>query len=248
MAAALRLLIGGPAQLYVVAFALLSLRPAGVHPVPALRADPEMADADAVRLCRHARSWCMCRGDQVRATRLVCRTSSLERGLRSLVVAVFGTTISPYLFFWQAVAGSRGAARRTRPRKPLMRAPEQARGATCDRIKLDTYVGMVFSNLVAFFIMLTTAATLHAARHHRHPDLGAGGRGAAPDRRASSRSPLFASGIIGTGLLAVPVLAGSAAYAVAEAFRWPIGLGLRAGRGARLLRHHRPWRRWSAWR
>src|SRR6266700_1984116 len=161
----------------------------------------------------------------------------LEVGLRTLVpdltlradylltlVAVFGTTISPYLFFWQAsqeVEEQRAAD----GEEPLREAPEQAR-AHLRRIKIDTYIGMTFSNLVAFFIMLTTAVTLHA---HGITDIQTSAQAAEALRPIGGEFAflLFAAGIVGTGMLAVPVLAGSAAYAVAESFRWPIGLGLR---------------------
>jgi Mn2+/Fe2+ NRAMP family transporter len=140
-----------------------------------------------------------------------------------MLVAVLGTTISPYLFFWQA-SQEVEEQRATPGHEPLREAPGQAREHLA-RIKLDTYVGMTFSNLIAFCIMLTTAATLHRA---------GGVPIASAAQAAEALRPLagelafelFAAGIIGTGLLAVPVLAGSAAYAVAESFRWPIGLGL----------------------
>jgi Mn2+/Fe2+ NRAMP family transporter len=139
------------------------------------------------------------------------------------VVAIFGTTISPYLFFWQAsqeVEEQRAAD----GKEPLKEAPEQAREAL-SRIKLDTYIGMGFSNLVAFFIMLTAAVTLHA---NGVTDIETSAQAAEALRPIAGdfAFALFAAGIVGTGLLAVPILAGSAAYAVAEAFRWPIGLGL----------------------
>ena len=108
--------------------------------------------------------------------------------------------------------------------EPLKEAPEQAREHLA-RIKFDTYIGMGFSNLVAFFIMLTAAVTLHV---HGITDIQTSAQAAEALRPIAGNFAytLFAAGIVGTGLLAVPVLAGSAAYAVAEAFRWPIGLGL----------------------
>ncbi len=139
------------------------------------------------------------------------------------VVAVFGTTISPYLFFWQAsqeVEDQRAAA----GEEPLITAPEQAR-AQLQRIKIDTYIGMGFSNLVAFFIMLTAAVTLHL---HGITDIQTSAQAAQALRPLAGdfAFALFAAGIVGTGLLAVPILADSAAYAVAETFKWRIGLGL----------------------
>jgi Mn2+/Fe2+ NRAMP family transporter len=140
-----------------------------------------------------------------------------------MLVAVLGTTISPYLFFWQA-SQEVEEQRATPGHEPLRDAPGQAR-AHLARIKLDTYLGMMFSNLIAFCIMLTTAATLHAAGV-TEIESAAQAAGALRPLAGDFAFALFAAGIIGTGLLAVPVLAGSAAYAVAETFRWPIGLGL----------------------
>lgn len=141
------------------------------------------------------------------------------------IVAVFGTTISPYLFFWQA-AQEIEEQRADPQARPLIEAPEQA-DVNFLRIKADTYVGMGISNLVALFIMLTTAATLYVH--------GAGGAIKTSADAAEALRPiagefaffLFAAGIIGTGLLAVPVLAGAAAYAMADAFDWRSGLELR---------------------
>ena len=133
------------------------------------------------------------------------------------VVAIFGTTISPYLFFWQA--SQEVEDQNADPQaKPLIDAPEQAR-ANFRRIKIDTFSGMGFSNLVAFFIMLTTAVTLNA---HGVTDIQTTAQAASALRPIAGEFGflLFSSGIIGTGLLAVPVLAGSAAYAMAGTFRW----------------------------
>jgi len=138
------------------------------------------------------------------------------------VVAVLGTTISPYLFFWQA-AQEVEDIRVVPERKPLVKAPQQGRDAI-ERIRLDTYIGMAFSNLVALAIIVTTAATLHAAGV---TDIATSSQAAEALRPVAGpfAFALFAIGIIGTGLLAVPVLAGSAAYAIGEARRWPVGLG-----------------------
>jgi len=139
------------------------------------------------------------------------------------VVAVFGTTISPYLFFWQAsqeVEDQRAAP----GEEPLLSAPEQAL-TQLQRIKIDTYVGMGFSNFVAFCIMLTAAVTLNL---HGITDIQTSSQAAQALRPLAGDFAfvLFSAGIVGTGLLAVPILAGSAAYAVAEAFKWRTGLGL----------------------
>ena len=137
------------------------------------------------------------------------------------VVAILGTTISPYLFFWQASQEAEDTKEEPR-RKPLVKAPRQARDAL-ERIRLDTYVGMAFSNLVALAIMVTTAATLHVAGVH-NVESSAQAAEALKPVAGEFAFAIFALGIIGTGLLAVPVLAGSAAYAIGEARKWPIGL------------------------
>jgi NRAMP (natural resistance-associated macrophage protein)-like metal ion transporter len=139
------------------------------------------------------------------------------------VVAVFGTTISPYLFFWQA--SQEVEEQQLNPlAKPLRDAPAQAK-ANFRRIKIDTYIGMGFSNMVAFFIMLTTAVTLNA---HGITDIQTSAQAAEALRPIAGEFAflLFSAGIIGTGLLAIPVLAGSAAYAMAGAFNWKNGLEL----------------------
>ena len=133
------------------------------------------------------------------------------------VVAVFGTTISPYLFFWQASQEVEDQLADKNAR-PLIDAPEQAE-ANLRRIKIDTYVGMGFSNLVAFFIILTTAVTLNL---HGVTDIQTSAQAAAALRPVAGDFAfvLFSAGIIGTGLLAIPVLGGSSAYAMAGAFKW----------------------------
>ena len=147
----------------------------------------------------------------------------LTREYLMLLVGVLGTTISPYLFFWQA-SQEVEEQRATRGAKPLRRSAKGAR-AHLRRIKIDTWFGMIFSNAIAFSIMLTTAVTLHNAGI---TDIQTSGQAAQALRPIAGDFAfmLFAAGIIGTGLLAIPVLAGSAAYAVAEAMKWPIGLGL----------------------
>jgi Mn2+/Fe2+ NRAMP family transporter len=141
------------------------------------------------------------------------------------LVAVLGTTISPYLFFWQTSEEAEDV-RLSRKESPLKRRPEQAL-PEFRRIALDTWVGMGFSNLVAFFIILTTAVTLHAAGAGKGIETSADAARALQPLAGHFAFLLFALGIIGTGLLALPVLAGSAAYAVAEAFRWRASLECR---------------------
>ena len=145
----------------------------------------------------------------------------------TVVVAIFGTTISPYLFFWQAAEEVEDEKENPEAR-PLVKAPEQAPRELA-RIQLDTIVGMGFSNAIALFIMLTTAATLHA---HGVKDIETSSQAAEALRPIAGKLAfaVFALGIVGTGLLAVPVLAGSAAYGVGEALNWPVGLAQRPGR------------------
>jgi NRAMP (natural resistance-associated macrophage protein)-like metal ion transporter len=137
------------------------------------------------------------------------------------IVAVFGTTISPYLFFWQASQEVEDLHARPGARA-LKYAPESAR-ASLDRIKTDTWFGMGFSNLVAFAIMLTVAVTLH---QHGVTDIASSAQAAEALRPIAGEFAffLFSLGIIGTGMLAIPVLAGSAAYAMAGTFDWPNSL------------------------
>jgi NRAMP (natural resistance-associated macrophage protein)-like metal ion transporter len=146
----------------------------------------------------------------------------------AMFVAVIGTTISPYLFFWQASLESEDI-KVTPEDGRLKKSPEQARDQF-ERIRIDTYAGMAISNLIGFFIVLTMAVTIGTNPGGNHQintaedaakalgeALGVGGHGAIARW-------LFCLGIIGTGLLAVPVLAGSAAYAVCGALKWHGGM------------------------
>ncbi len=145
----------------------------------------------------------------------------------SIVVAVFGTTISPYLFFWQA--SQEAEDERDDPAaEPLLETPSQAPRQLA-RIRLDTMVGMGASNIVALFIVLTTAATLHA-HGVTNIETSADAAKALKPIAGDLAFVVFALGIVGTGLLAVPVLAGSAAYALGETLGWRIGLAERARR------------------
>jgi len=137
------------------------------------------------------------------------------------VVAIFGTTISPYLFFWQAAQEVEDA--KSPPRdKPLREDPAAGAGALA-RIELDTSVGMGLSNLVALAILVTSAATLHQAGISEVSSAAQAAEALRP-LAGNFAATLFSVGIIGTGLLSIPVLAGSAAYAVGEARGWPVGL------------------------
>jgi NRAMP (natural resistance-associated macrophage protein)-like metal ion transporter len=138
------------------------------------------------------------------------------------LVAVLGTTISPYLFFWQTSQEAE-EVRINKKEHPLRRKPSQAL-RQFRRIAFDTRVGMAFSNLVAFFIILTTASTLYASGAGKGILTAAEAAKALQPLAGAWASALFAAGIIGTGMLAVPILAGSAAYAVAESLEWHASL------------------------
>jgi Mn2+/Fe2+ NRAMP family transporter len=145
----------------------------------------------------------------------------LSGKMLTLIVAIFGTTISPYLFFWQS--SQEVEDEEADPEAgPLLDKPGQA-SHELQRIGWETWVGMGVSNLVAFFIILTAAATLHA---HGQTDIQSSEQAAEALRPIAGDWAflLFSLGIIGTGLLAVPVLAGSAGYAAGELGGWRTGL------------------------
>jgi NRAMP (natural resistance-associated macrophage protein)-like metal ion transporter len=221
MAAALNLLLPGPILLYTVVFGVVSIvaevmlpynRYAGILKWTTLSLFSYIAvlfvsDVD----------W----ADVVHG--VFIPTIQFNRDYAMGLVALFGTTISPYLFFWQS--GQEVEEQHRRHTKPLHVAPRKA-GPELKRIRTDTLVGMGFSNLTAQAIVIATAATLHA---HGITAI------TSADQAANALRPLagnlafalFALGIIGTGLLAVPVLAGSAAYAISETFGWTEGLDRR---------------------
>ena len=142
------------------------------------------------------------------------------------IVAIFGTTISPYLFFWQSAQEVEEVAQ-DEEAEPLKKEPWQAR-RELRRIRLDTLVGMGVSNLVAIAIIIATAASLHANGKMSIETAADAARALEPVAGRFAFA-LFSLGIVGTGLLAVPVLAGSAAYAVGESNGWKCGL------------EHKPW-------
>jgi Mn2+/Fe2+ NRAMP family transporter len=219
MGAALKLLVGGPSMLYVVAFgtasALLEIyvrysRYASVLKWLTLSLFAYVATVFVVHV-----PW----GQALGAVLLPA--PQLSSDYITGIVAVLGTTISPYLFFWQAEQEVE-EEEESPVKQPLIDAPRQA-PAELTRIRWDTYVGMGFSNLIALFILFTTAATLHA---RGVTDIATSAQAAEALRPVAGpfAFAVFAVGIIGTGLLALPVLAGSAAYALGEALRWPVGL------------------------
>jgi Mn2+/Fe2+ NRAMP family transporter len=219
MSAALKLLIGGRALLYVAFFGIVSVllevfvrysRYVSVLKWLSLSLFAYVATLFAVKL-----DWLDV------GTHLVVPHISWTAGYLTVVVAVFGTTISPYLFFWQAEEEVENEEEKPRA-KPLKLAPRQA-PFELERIRLDTWIGMAFSNLIALCIVLTTAATLNA---HGITDIRTSSEAAEALRPIAGEFAftVFAVGIIGTGMLALPVLSGSSAYALGEALHWPVGL------------------------
>jgi Mn2+/Fe2+ NRAMP family transporter len=225
MGSGLTLLIGGPSGLYVVGFATISI----------------LLEV-FLRYARYANvlKWLTLSLLAYVGSVLVVGVPWSEVGLAlvwpkieptadyaTIVVAVLGTTISPYLFFWQCGLEVEEQQEKEEV-KPLRIAPDQAPEAL-RRIKWDTIVGMGLSNLIALCIMITTAATLHA---HGVKDIQSASQAAEALKPIAGEFAfvLFACGIIGTGMLALPSLAGSAAYAFGEAARRPVGLDQRPRR------------------
>lgn len=151
---------------------------------------------------------------------------SLTPAFLTMVVAVFGTTISPYMFFWQSSQEVEDLGPDAAQRS-LINTPELADGEL-RRIRLDTWFGMAVCSVIAFFIVLTTSVTLHV---NGVTNIESAAQAAQALRPIAGDLAflLFSLGIIGTGLLAVPVLAGSAAYAIAESFGWKMGLDRKLG-------------------
>ena len=220
MGEALRLLIGGSTFAYVVLFGTLSAALQVLTPYP--RYAPLLKWLVTALFAYVGTVFVVNIPWREVALGTLWPDVRLERGYVLVVVAVFGTTISPYLFFWQASqeVEDQNAAGYFGP-LTIERAREQLH-----RIKVDTYLGMGFSNVVAYFIMLTTAVTLHSAGI---TEIDSASQAAAALRPIAGEFAfvLFAAGIIGTGMLAIPVLAGSAAYAVAETLQWRSGLALK---------------------
>jgi Mn2+/Fe2+ NRAMP family transporter len=150
---------------------------------------------------------------------------SFDAATATVVVGVFGTTISPYLFFWQCSEEVEDL--RAQPGGRALIEDGAAAARELRRIRWDTWSGMLYSNLTAFFIILATAVTLHVAGV---TDIQSATQAAQALRPLAGDFAfyLFALGILGVGAVGVPVLAGSAAYAIAEALGWPTGLEARA--------------------
>lgn len=218
MGAALKLLIGGPAVTYAVLFGILCAILQVVIPyksyVSVLKWLTLSLFAYVAVVLVVGVPW----GQALRGA--LVPSFAFTGDQFTALVAVLGTTISPYLFFWQAGEEVEELNRKHLP--PLRRFPRLAK-SELGRIRMDTLVGMGFSNLVALFIIVATAATLNA---HDVQNIETSAQAAEALRPVAGdfAFAIFAIGIVGTGLLAVPVLAGSAAYAMAENFGWKEGL------------------------
>ncbi len=219
MADALTLLIGGSAKIYVVLFALACMW---------LEIFSEYANY--VRILKWTTLALLAYVAAVLAVdvpwrevlhRTLIPSVQFDRDYVLGIVAVLGTTISPYLMFWQSSEEAEDERANPLAHPLLEAAPEAPREFR--RIEIDTYVGMAYSNLISLCIIITTAATLHL---HGVTDIKTSAEAAEALRPIAGpfAFAVFAAGIIGTGFLAVPVLAGSAAYAVGEALGWPTGL------------------------
>lgn len=219
MGEAVRLLIGGPPLLYATILAALSLL------LPMFCSYSSYARflkwltwvlfSYVIAVFTVHIDW----KDVLESTFLPWRNFSSDQ--MQILVAILGTTISPYLFFWQSSQEVEEV--RSEPcDSPLKKAPRQA-VEHLRRIRVDTYLGMAVSNLIAYFIILTTAAALH---HSGRTDIQSAAQAAEALRPLAGNFSfiLFAAGIVGTGLLSAPVLAGSAAYVTSETLKWKQGL------------------------
>lgn len=225
MGAALKLLIGGPALIYVALFGLVTVllevfsrysRYVSILKWLTLSLFAYVAVAFVVNV-----PWATV-GYNLVVPHIVFDASYL-----TAIIAVLGTTISPYLFFWQAEEEVEEVRERL-DAKPLERAPQQAK-AEFRRIRIDTYLGMALSNAVALFIIITTGTVLNA---RGVTDIQTSSQAAEALRPIAGPFAffVFALGIIGTGMLALPVLAGSSAYALGETFGWHVGLARKLNR------------------
>ncbi|APW44562.1 NRAMP family divalent metal transporter [Rhodoferax saidenbachensis] len=237
MGEALRLLVGGPLALYVLGFGVLCIctqvlfsyeRTVRVLKWLTLTLFAYVAVILTVRV-----PWKQALSESFQPWNFALEHASLK-DYAAMVVAMLGTTISPYLFFWQAAQEVEDSNRR--PNAAALKTHPDYAAEHLSRIKQDTFIGMGFSNLVALCIVVATAVTLNA---QGITSIQTSSQAAEALRPVAGEFAflIFALGIIGTGLLAVPVLAGSAAYAVSELYGWKASLahGFREARGFYLI-------------
>jgi Mn2+/Fe2+ NRAMP family transporter len=218
MADALKLVVGGSSVLCVVAFGLVSVLAQVFleykRYVAILKWLMLVLFAYVVALFVVKEPW-------LEALKgLLVLTIQWDGTFLTTLVAVLGTTISPYLFVWQS--SQEAEEQRFDPAKRPLKENSATRRREMRRIRIDTMVGMAFSNIIAISIIITTAATLHAKGVTDIQSSSQAAEALKPIAGAFAEI-IFALGIIGTGLLAIPVLAGSTAYAIGEGRRWPVG-------------------------
>jgi NRAMP (natural resistance-associated macrophage protein)-like metal ion transporter len=219
MGDALKLLIGGPAPLYVVGFGAVSVVAQIFFKyeryVSILKWLTLVLFAYVIALFVVKVPW------REALIGLLIPKIQWTGAFLTTLVAILGTTISPYLFVWQS--SQEAEEQRIDPdKKPLKREPHKEAEET-KRIRIDTLVGMAVSNVIAIAIIMTTAATLHASGKTGIESSAQAAEALKPVAGAFAEF-IFALGIVGTGLLAIPVLAGSTAYAIGEGRKWPVGL------------------------
>jgi NRAMP (natural resistance-associated macrophage protein)-like metal ion transporter len=219
MADALKLLIGGPGIAYVVLFGAVSVVAqiffVYERYVSVLKWLTLSLFAYVIALAVVKVPW----GEALKG--ILIPHMSLDAAFLTTLVAILGTTISPYLFVWQS--SQEAEEQRIDPEKKPLKKDSSDAPAEFRRIRLDTMIGMAFSNLIALSIIVTTAATLHA---QGKTDIESSAQAAEALKPIAGpfAELIFALGIVGTGLLAIPVLAGSTAYAIGEGRRWKVGL------------------------
>jgi NRAMP (natural resistance-associated macrophage protein)-like metal ion transporter len=227
MGEAVRLLIGGPVAIYSLGFGVVCLVAQIVIPYRPYARYMKALTLVLFAYVATAFSVHIPWGEVLAAT--IVPHISWNRDFVLMLVAVLGTTISPYLFFWQASLEVEERRIRERKKEAPLQNATTAVHQRFGPIVVDTWAGMTLSNVVGFFIIVATAATLHA---HGVTKIGTAAEAAEALRpiAGSLAFLLFSLGIVGTGLLAIPALAGSAAYAVAETFGWKSSLGMRPQR------------------
>ncbi|MGC2320407.1 MAG: divalent metal cation transporter, partial [Bradyrhizobium sp.] len=219
MADATKLLVGGWAPIYVVIFATVSVlaqvflsyqRYVSILKWMTLVLFSYVAALAVVKV-----PW----GEALRGA--LIPTIEWNGAFLTTLIAILGTTISPYLFIWQS--SQEAEEQRIDPAKKPLKEESGSRSAELRRIRIDTMVGMAFSNIIAISIIITTAATLHSKGITNIQSSAQAAEALKPIAGALAEL-VFSLGIIGTGLLAIPVLAGSTAYAIGEGRKWPVGL------------------------
>ncbi|MGN6057603.1 MAG: NRAMP family divalent metal transporter [Sphingomicrobium sp.] len=217
MAASAQLVVGGGSHVFVILFALICV---GLQLFVPYRRYSEVLKWLTLSLFAYVGVLLLVHVDWSEALLRLVWPPTLGKDALLTIVALLGTTISPYLFFWQSSQEAEEIA--TTPAHSLKQTPRAAR-KQFHRMRVDTLIGMAFSEIISIVIIIATAATLHA---RGITNIQSAAEAAEALRPVAGRFAflLFALGIIGTGLLSVPVLAGSAAFAVSETRGWKEGL------------------------